>query len=531
MAADGPLAGSGPGDLTRWMSTPWHSDAASCRSGYEPEISTVLPTFWPARVPNHVLREVDYLVVVDTTAPMTDRQAAFGRRYDWERFVVAASPPRHAAQHGRTLGRPRPRHRAAGADRRGVPSGHAGGDERRVRQRADEDLERHVAGDRSDGVGRRAGHDAVVIGGGPAGCAAATTLARTGRSVVLVVDRRPHRTFGVGEGAPPGLDRAVDDVFGHGTFVPTDHLRSLGNRAAWGTGDLLRHGLHVQPLRHRVAPRPRGVRRQPAGGRRGRRGNPADVPRWRRSRRGAGGHRRLRAARRSRPAPRRPTDRRRPADRRAHDLSASGHRRRRHDDGGGRRGRVVVHVPDPTAPAGGRLPHRRRPARRRAAHERRLRPRRPPDDPHRPTPRTRCARGPTRRRRRHGAPRATVRRRLAGGRRRRRELRSAVVAGHPHGRADGLRKRRGASTIPARSRRATGRSSPTTRPSAGRSIGARSAGRTLRSGPAADERFADRRHDATTGDRPSGDRCLLPPLRVRRRGRRRDHPRGRHRPS
>ena len=93
MAPDGPLAGSGPGDLTRWMGTPWHSDAASCRSGYEPEISTVLPTFWPARVPNHVLREVDYLVVVDMTAPMIDRQAAFARRYDWERFVAAATRP------------------------------------------------------------------------------------------------------------------------------------------------------------------------------------------------------------------------------------------------------------------------------------------------------------------------------------------------------------------------------------------------------------------------------------------------------
>ena len=105
-----------------------------------------------------------------------------------------------------------------------------------------------MAGDRSDGVGRRAGHDAVVIGGGPAGCAAAATLARTGRSVVLVVDRRPHRTFGVGEGAPPGLDRAVDDVFGHGTFVPTDHLRSLGNRAAWGTDDLLRTDFMFNPF-------------------------------------------------------------------------------------------------------------------------------------------------------------------------------------------------------------------------------------------------------------------------------------------
>ncbi len=91
MSADGPLAGSGPGDLTRWQGTPWQSDAASCRSGYQPDISPVLPTFWPARIPNHVLRETDYLVVVDTSAPMADRQAAFERRYDWERFVTAAN--------------------------------------------------------------------------------------------------------------------------------------------------------------------------------------------------------------------------------------------------------------------------------------------------------------------------------------------------------------------------------------------------------------------------------------------------------
>ena len=94
-----------------------------------------------------------------------------------------------------------------------------------------------MAGDRSAGVGRRA--DVVVIGGGPAGCAAATTLARDGRSVVLVVEPRPHRTFGVGEGAPPGLDRAVDDVFGPGTFDPADHGRSLGNRTAWGSAELV----------------------------------------------------------------------------------------------------------------------------------------------------------------------------------------------------------------------------------------------------------------------------------------------------
>ena len=35
---------------------------------------------------------------------MADRQAAFERRYDWERFVAAAQPARHAAQHGRAAG-------------------------------------------------------------------------------------------------------------------------------------------------------------------------------------------------------------------------------------------------------------------------------------------------------------------------------------------------------------------------------------------------------------------------------------------
>jgi flavin-dependent dehydrogenase len=105
-----------------------------------------------------------------------------------------------------------------------------------------------MASDRSSGVGRRAGHDAVVIGGGPAGSAAAATLARAGRSVLLIVDRRRRRAFAGGEGAPPGLDRAVDEVFGVRTFVPADHLRSLGNRAAWGTGELTRTDFMFSPF-------------------------------------------------------------------------------------------------------------------------------------------------------------------------------------------------------------------------------------------------------------------------------------------
>ncbi|MEX2256084.1 MAG: LodA/GoxA family CTQ-dependent oxidase [Acidimicrobiia bacterium] len=89
MSAGGPVDGSGPGDLTRWQGTPWQSDAGSCRSGYEPAVSPVLPTFWPARIPNHVLREADYETAIDTSRPMEERTAAFHARYDWERFVSA----------------------------------------------------------------------------------------------------------------------------------------------------------------------------------------------------------------------------------------------------------------------------------------------------------------------------------------------------------------------------------------------------------------------------------------------------------
>ncbi|MGW7452441.1 LodA/GoxA family CTQ-dependent oxidase [Streptomyces sp. NPDC054787] len=86
---DGPLYAQGPGDLTRWMAVPWQTDTASCRSGYERRYDPYLPTFWPARVPNHVLTEEDYLVAVDSTRPREERLAAFARRSPWNRWLPA----------------------------------------------------------------------------------------------------------------------------------------------------------------------------------------------------------------------------------------------------------------------------------------------------------------------------------------------------------------------------------------------------------------------------------------------------------
>jgi len=87
----GPLYEQSAGDLTRWMAVPWQTDTASCRSGYRTALDVAfdpyLPTFWPARVPNHVLTQADYDTVLDSSLPLDERRAAFERRAAWLRFL------------------------------------------------------------------------------------------------------------------------------------------------------------------------------------------------------------------------------------------------------------------------------------------------------------------------------------------------------------------------------------------------------------------------------------------------------------
>ncbi|MFC9330323.1 LodA/GoxA family CTQ-dependent oxidase [Kitasatospora sp. NPDC057015] len=94
LSVHGPLYAQGPGDLTRWMAAPWQTDTAGCRSGYEladnvnARYSPYLPTFWPAQVPNQVLKETDFVLV---NAPGDDeaRADAFERRAVWLRGLTA----------------------------------------------------------------------------------------------------------------------------------------------------------------------------------------------------------------------------------------------------------------------------------------------------------------------------------------------------------------------------------------------------------------------------------------------------------
>ena len=79
----GPLSGQLPGGITRWMAVPWQTDTSSCRSGYTPNYDLYAPSFWPARVPNQVLTESNYAIVMDKSRPMSERQKAFASREAW----------------------------------------------------------------------------------------------------------------------------------------------------------------------------------------------------------------------------------------------------------------------------------------------------------------------------------------------------------------------------------------------------------------------------------------------------------------
>lgn len=89
LAPDGPLNGSTPGDVTRWMATPWQTDTASCLSSYVTYGGEYLPTFWPARVPNDVLTESNYQILLSEQATASEKEQAFSfhQRRKWLRGI------------------------------------------------------------------------------------------------------------------------------------------------------------------------------------------------------------------------------------------------------------------------------------------------------------------------------------------------------------------------------------------------------------------------------------------------------------
>ena len=90
MKPGGPLDGSAPGSLSRWMACPWQTDTASCLSAYKAYAGEYLPTFWPARVPNDVVTEEAYRIIIDQGSSLAEKEKAFSiaARKKWLRGIV-----------------------------------------------------------------------------------------------------------------------------------------------------------------------------------------------------------------------------------------------------------------------------------------------------------------------------------------------------------------------------------------------------------------------------------------------------------
>ncbi|WP_033434179.1 tryptophan 7-halogenase [Saccharothrix syringae] len=99
-------------------------------------------------------------------------------------------------------------------------------------------------------------YDVVVAGGGPAGSAAAATLARTGHRVLLVEASR-YAEPRLGESLPPPVRMSLSEL-GFGAVAAATGVPSAGDGSAWGGPELHRrsflfnpcgHGLHVDRRR------------------------------------------------------------------------------------------------------------------------------------------------------------------------------------------------------------------------------------------------------------------------------------------
>src|SRR2546429_7550073 len=81
--------------------------------------------------------------------------------------------------------------------------------------------------------------DAAIIGGGPAGTAAALTLLKYISLKVAVIERTGYGAWRVGETLPPGVPPLLQYLDAWEPFAVQGHLPAYGTSAAWGSQELI----------------------------------------------------------------------------------------------------------------------------------------------------------------------------------------------------------------------------------------------------------------------------------------------------
>ena len=81
--------------------------------------------------------------------------------------------------------------------------------------------------------------DVAVIGGGPAGTAAALTLLKYSSLTVAVVERSAYSGWRVGETLPPGVPPLLQYLDAWESFAAQGHLPAYGTSAAWGSQEIV----------------------------------------------------------------------------------------------------------------------------------------------------------------------------------------------------------------------------------------------------------------------------------------------------